>query len=118
MSFRSEEESTQVFIPFVSEVRIGISEVAIVQSPATSAGTSSALPSAPQEFQSEQSVDSGQLQVASTLSGSPPTPSPLLLTVNTTNGMNSVGDRGTDRERSNRVTPPSSPNISSMHSTK
>ena len=91
----SEEESTQVFIPFVSEVRIGFAESA----------AATVLPG------SVDTEDGQQLATSSALSGSPPHQS-TMLTVNIQPGI----DRDQrDKERI-RTTPPSSPNISSIHS--
>ena len=138
----SDEESTQVFIPFVSEVRIGISEV-VVQSPAA-AVASAGLALGSLDFQPSDLLDGQQLggiqigpagtslqpvsSASSFTSGSPPQPSPLLLSVHPLNGPSSSGgqssgDRGEKetkefKDRTNRITPPSSPNISSLHSTK
>lgn len=136
----SDEESTQVFIPFVSEVRIGISEVA-VQSPAAAAASAGLVLGSlepdlldGQQLGGMQIVGGGSshqpLSVNSSFpSGSPPQTSPLLLSVNPLNGPpgsagQSGGDRGEKegremiRDKPNKITPPSSPNISSMHGTK
>lgn len=134
---RSEEESTQVFIPFLCEVRIGISEVA-VQSPAAAAASAGLVLGSlaePSDLLDGQQLGGIQIgggsshqpvsAASSFTSGSPPQPSPLLLSVNPLNGPpgsagQSSGDRGEKeaRDRVNKITPPSSPNISSMHSTK
>lgn len=110
---RSDEESTQVFIPFVSEVRIGIAE--------SSAAAIAALGSV--------DTDDGQLMSvapaagAAPVSGSPPHQSPLFA-LNPPPGAASgaavvTGVVGADKEVRDRdkvrTTPPSSPNISSLN---
>ncbi|XP_046635823.1 phosphofurin acidic cluster sorting protein 2-like isoform X6 [Daphnia pulicaria] len=110
----SEEESTQVFIPFVSEVRIGFAESAAAVMAAAAAMTPGSLDAEDGQQLSNTGSSSGPL------SGSPPHQSSVMLTVNAAIQPGSSMEREQrDKERTGgRTTPPSSPNISSVHGQK
>ncbi|XP_046447215.1 phosphofurin acidic cluster sorting protein 2-like isoform X12 [Daphnia pulex] len=107
----SEEESTQVFIPFVSEVRIGFAESAAAVMAAAAAMTPGSVDAEDGQQLSNTGASSGPL------SGSPPHQSSVMLTVNAAIQPGSSMEREQrDKERTGgRTTPPSSPNISSVH---
>ncbi|XP_057370592.1 phosphofurin acidic cluster sorting protein 2-like isoform X3 [Daphnia carinata] len=108
----SEEESTQVFIPFVSEVRIGFAESAAAVMAAAAAMTPGSVEMEDGQQLSNTGATSG------TLSGSPPHQSAGMLTVNAAIQPGSSIDREQrdNKDRTGgRTTPPSSPNISSIH---
>ena len=106
-SFSSEEESTQVFIPFISEVRIGIAESSFLS---TALGSLDIAETDGQQLGVAQSSSSGISG-----GGSPPQQSPLL-TVSNSIGVGSGSDKEPkDKDGKTRITPPSSPNISSIH---
>ncbi|XP_046447210.1 phosphofurin acidic cluster sorting protein 2-like isoform X8 [Daphnia pulex] len=110
----SEEESTQVFIPFVSEVRIGFAESAAAVMAAAAAMTPGSVDAEDGQQLSNTGASSGPL------SGSPPHQSSVMLTVNAAIQPGSSMEREQrDKERTGgRTTPPSSPNISSVHGQK
>ncbi|XP_032779314.2 phosphofurin acidic cluster sorting protein 2 isoform X3 [Daphnia magna] len=108
----SEEESTQVFIPFVSEVRIGFAESAAAVMAAAAAMTPGSVEMEDGQQLSNTGATSGPL------SGSPPHQSAGMLTVNAAiqPGSSIEREQRDYKERTGgRTTPPSSPNISSVH---
>ena len=109
LNFSSEEESTQVFIPFIREVRIGIAE-------------SSFLSTAVGSLDVDDRTDGQQLGVVQNSAtggisggGSPPQQSPMLTVSNSIGGGSGSDKEPKDKEGKTRITPPSSPNISSIH---
>lgn len=108
----SEEESTQVFIPFVSEVRIGFAESAAAVMAAAAAMTPGSVEMEDGQQLSNTGATSGPL------SGSPPHQSAGMLTVNAAiqPGSSIEREQRDYKDRTGgRTTPPSSPNISSVH---
>lgn len=105
----SEEESTQVFIPFVSEVRIGFAESA--------AAVMAAAAMTPGSVEDDGQQLSNTGAISGPLSGSPPH-STGMLTVHAAiqPGSSLEREQRDNKDRtSGRTTPPSSPNISSNH---